>query len=65
MKDFAIGVVVWATLVAAILIIAPKAQTAVSVPASRPSRPTAGDLLRIRDQQTVDGMILTSGGVTR
>jgi hypothetical protein len=67
MKDLVVGLAVWATVVAAILVIAPKSQTAVSQqlrPAQR-LRPTAGDLLRVHDQQIVNSMILTSGNISR
>jgi hypothetical protein len=63
MKDLVVGLVVWATIVAAILVIAPnshfiapKSQTGVY----QRFRPTAGDLLRVHDQQIVNSMILTS-----
>jgi hypothetical protein len=62
MKDLVVGLVVWATVVAALLIIAPKSHTTIPSPSisQQQRRPTAGDLLRIRDQQTVDSMILTN-----
>ena len=54
MKDLVVGLVVWATVVAALLIVVPKSQIAVS----QPRRPTAGDLLRVHDQQMLNRMIL-------
>lgn len=63
MKDLVVGLVVWVTVVAALLIIAPKTHTTIprpSISQQQQPRPTAGDLLRVRDQQTVDSMILTT-----
>ena len=61
MKDLVVGLVVWATIVAAILVIAPKTQTMApssQTTVSQRPRPTAGDLLRVHDQQILNSMIL-------
>ena len=63
MKDLVVGFVVWATVVAALLIVAPKSHTTIPSPSisQQQRRPTTGDLFRIQHQQLMQTMILTRG----
>jgi hypothetical protein len=65
MKDLVIGLVVWATVVAALLAIGPKSQAEAPRPTTATShrRVSAADRMRVHDQQLVDPMILTNGRV--